>query len=250
MVSQPDRDVDKVDKDILAAARDLIASRFPSASSAILAESSLGERRSAKSDLDLVVIEEAVESRWEGIHKGRWPVEVFITDLEGWERYVANEVRERRPVVLHITAIGVPLTNNIATTDLQLNAQQLLAQGPNPLTMSELALHRRLLTDLVDDLEDAGQGPPEREFVIEATFRQSAELWLMTNRQWLGSGKWLARTVIENAPELSAELAVAVQVAHQGDTSRLLAVARFVLDGAGGPVRSDWVDPVPPRLTG
>jgi hypothetical protein len=75
--------------------------------------------------------------------------------------------------------------------------------------------------------------------VIEATFRQSAEFWLMSNRQWLGSRKWLAKAVSEKAPELSTELAVAVQVAHQGDTSRLLAVARFVLDGAGGPVRSD-----------
>jgi hypothetical protein len=98
-------------------------------------------------------------------------------------------------------------------------------------------------------LEDAGQGP-ERQFVIEATFRQSAELWLMANRRWLGTGKWLARAISEEAPELSAELAAAVQVAHQGDSSRLLAVARFVLDGAGGPVRSDWVDPVPPQITG
>ena len=250
MVAQPDRDGDKVDKEVLAAARDLVASRFPSATSAILAESALGESRSSKSDLDLVVIQEAVESRWEGIHEGRWPVEVFISDLEGWERYVANEVRERRPVVLHITATGVPLTTNSMTTeDVQLNAQQLLARGPNPLTTSELALHRRLLTDVVDDLEDAGQGP-ERQFVIEATFRQSAELWLMANRQWLGSGKWLARAISEKAPELSTELAAAVQVAHQGDSSRLLAVALFVLDGAGGPVRSDWVDPVPPQITG
>ena len=248
MVSQPDRDTDKVDKEVLATARELVSSRFPAATSAILAESSLGQRRSSRSDLDLVVIEDTAESRWEGLHGVRWPVEVFVSDLEGWERYVANEVYERRPVVLHITATGVPLTTNITTTDLQRNAQRLLNQGPRPLTPSELALHRRLLTDLVDDLEDAGPGP-ERQFVIEATFRQSAELWLMSNRQWLGSGKWLARAVNETAPELSTELAVAVQVAHQGDTLRLLGVARFVLEGAGGPVRSDWVDPVPPRNT-
>jgi hypothetical protein len=249
MVSQPDQDVDKVDREVLVAAGDLVASRFPGATSAILAETAVGERRSPKSDLDLVVIEEAAEPRWEGLHGGRWPVEVFISDPGGWERYAAHEVRERRPVVLHITATGIPLTNNGMTRDIQVAAQQLLAQGPNPLTTSELALHRRLLTDLIDDLEDAGQGP-ESQFVIEATFRQSAELWLMMNCQWLGSGKWLARAFSEKAPELTTELAGAVQVAHQGDISRLLAVAGFVLDGSGGPVRSDWVDPVPPRRAG
>jgi hypothetical protein len=244
MVSQPERNVDKVDEEVLAAARDLVASRLPTATSVILAKSALGERRSSKSDLDFVVIEVFAESRWEGLHGGRWPVEMFISDLEGWERYVAHEVRERRPVVLHITAPGVPLTINSMTTDMQLHAQQLLTEGPSPLTTSELALHCRLLTDLVDDLEDAGPGP-ERRFVIEATFRQSAELWLMSNDQWLGSGKWLARTVSEKAPKLSTELALAVDVAHQGDTARLLAVARFILDRAGGPVRSNWIEPVP-----
>lgn len=248
MPSQSYEDVDQIDKEALAVARKIGLSRFPAATSAILAESALGERRSSKSDLDLVMIEEAADARWEGLHGGRWPVEVFISDLEGWERCVADEVHERRPVVLHITATGVPLTTNSKTTDLQLSAQRLLARGPNPLTPAELALHRRLLTDLVDDLEDAGQGP-ERQFVIEATFRQSAELWLMRNRQWLGSGKWLARALSKKSPELFTELAAAVQVGHQGDVSRLLSAAQVVLDEAGGSVRSDWVDPLPPRLT-
>ena len=79
--------------------------------------------------------------------------------------------------------------------------------------------------------------------MIEATFRQSAELWLLKNRQWLGSGKWLARAFNKKAPDLSTELAVAVSAAHQGDTSRLVSVAQLVLNDSGGPVRSDWVDP-------
>ena len=245
MPSQPDGDVDEVDREVLTAARELVASRFPAATSVILAESALGERRTLKSDLDLVLIEEGAESRWEGIHGGRWPVEMFVSDLDGWQRCVAREVDERRPLVLQITATGVPLTPHGTTSDMQLDAQRLLTQGPRPLTPSELSLHRRLLTDLLDDLEDVTHGP-EREFLIEATFHEAAELWLAKNRLWLGWGKWLARALNERAPELSSELALAVQAAHQGDLSRLLAVARLVLDDAGGPVRSDWVDPVSP----
>ena len=112
MPSQPDGDLDKVYGEVLAAARELVLSRFPAATSVILAERALGERRSSKSDLDLVVIEEGADSRWEGLHGGRWPVEGFISHPQGWERYVTNEVNERRPVVLHITATGVPLTTN------------------------------------------------------------------------------------------------------------------------------------------
>ena len=112
MPPRPDEDVDKVDKEVLAAAQELVASRSrrhqrhprPSA---------LGERRSPTSDLDLVVIDEdSAESRWEGVHGGRWPVEMFISDLKGWERCVAKEVHERRPLVMQITATGVPLTTD------------------------------------------------------------------------------------------------------------------------------------------
>lgn len=245
MPSRPDGDVGQVDQEVLAAARELVSSRHPVATSAILAESALGERRTPKSDLDLVVIEEGAESRWEGIHGGRWPVELFLSDSEGWRSYVAKEVADRRPLVLQISATGVPLTPNDTTRDLQLGAQELLTRGPRPLTPSELSLQRRLLTDLLDDLDDVRHGP-EREFLIEASFRQAAELWLMNNRQWLGWGKWMARSLNEQAPELSTGLALAVRAAHQGDRSRLLEVARLVLDDAGGPVRSDWVDPVRP----
>jgi hypothetical protein len=40
MVSQPHGDVDKVDKEVLAAARDLVGSHFPAATSAILVSDS------------------------------------------------------------------------------------------------------------------------------------------------------------------------------------------------------------------
>ena len=75
MPSQSYEDVDQIDKEALAVARKIGLSRFPAATSAILAESALGERRSSKSDLDLVMIEEAADARWEGLHGGRWPVE-------------------------------------------------------------------------------------------------------------------------------------------------------------------------------
>lgn len=245
MPSRPDGDLGKVDQEVFTAGRELVSSRFPAASSAILAESALGARRTPTSDLDLVVIEEGADSRWEGIHGGRWPVELFVADREGWQRCVAKEVDDRRPLVLQITATGVLLTPDDTTRDLQLNAQQLLTRGPRALAPSELSLHRRLLTDLLDDVVGVRPGP-EREFLIEATFRQAAELWLLNNRQWLGWGKWLARAFNERAPELSTELALAVRTAHRDDPSRLLEVARRVLDDAGGPVRSDWVDRVLP----
>ena len=244
MAPERDWDLDEVDEEVLGAARELVASRFSADAAAILAESALGERRSAKSDLDLVVIEDGADSRWEGLHGGRWPVEMFMSDQVGWKHCVDREVRDRRPLVMQITATGVPLRNNVTTSHAQRDARRLLGQGPAALTPAERALQRRLLTDLVDDLEDAGQGP-ERHFVIEATFRQSAELWLMSNRRWLGWGKWLARALSETAPDLSTELAVAVQAADRGDISPLVAVAKRVLDDAGGRVQSDWVDPVP-----
>jgi hypothetical protein len=110
----PDADVDRVDREVLAAAREVVASRFPAIRSAILAESALGQRRSPKSDLDLVIIEDGAVSRWEGIHGGRWPVEMFISDLEGWERWVAKEVRHRRPLVMQTKCPRTPGSSQVS----------------------------------------------------------------------------------------------------------------------------------------
>jgi hypothetical protein len=89
----------------------LVRERFPAAVIAIVGEAVLGSQRTAASDLDLVVVEDGVDARWEGLRTRDWPAEIFVADRDGWNRYIQQEIRDRHPVVLRLTATGVEVAN-------------------------------------------------------------------------------------------------------------------------------------------
>jgi len=220
-------------------AESLVRERFPAALIAIVGEAVLGSQRTAPSDLDLVVVADGVDARWEGFRTHDLPAEIFVADLDGWNRYIQQEIRDRHPVVLRITAVGVPLTQNEATAALQRQAGELLSAGPTPASQAELGLARRLVADLIDDLR-GGVHHLEEVLVVEAVTRQVAELVLLAQRRWLGVGKWLARLLDDADSRLARELDAAARASHTGEVEPLIAAATRALDMTGGPVPDEW----------
>jgi predicted nucleotidyltransferase len=179
-------------------ARSVLRERYPAACVGILGETVMGHLRTSSSDLDLVVVQsEPTTARWEGFRFATSLVEAFVADRDSWDRCVTEEVRQRCPVVLRISATGVPVTVDRETTELQEHAADIFAAGPPPVAEPEARLGRRLLADLRLDL-DGGPPEAERAFIVEAIARQSAELLLVGRRHWLGRGKWLARVLDES----------------------------------------------------
>jgi hypothetical protein len=216
--------------DPIADAAALVAERFPGALAAFLGGGVLSARRTATSDLDVVVVVAGPPApfreslRWRG-----WPVELFVHDEASIERYFALDTAHRKPTLARMVADGAALTGRedirAAITDL---ARSVLAVGPPELTAAELDWRRYGLTDLLDDL--AGSTDPGETAVIGWTvWRQTAELALLLAGRWLGGGKWLLRELRAAEPALAADL-----VAAGGDPVRLIAVADLVLGRAGG----------------
>jgi hypothetical protein len=227
----------------LATARAVLRARYQHSTAAVLGRSVLGPTRTPTSDLDLVVLLPGAAPRWEAFEAAGWLAEAFVSGPAGWERYVAGEIGQRRPGVLHVTATGVPLTTGPATEQLQQHARQLLAGGPPAPAPQEVRLARRLLTDLVDDLRGGLTGL-ERVLVVAAITRQTAELALLVEHAWWGSGKWLARQLAAIDARLADDLAAAAEAAQQGKVPALISVAERVLERAGGPLRAGWTDPL------
>jgi hypothetical protein len=224
----------------MATAASILRERYSGALVVILTESVLDEGRTARSDLDLVVVlAEATVPRWEGFRAGGWVAEAFVADVGGWLECIAREVRARCPVVLRISATGVALTANQDTAELQRRARDNLAEGPPPLTVSESELACRLVTDFCKDLE-GGLSEQERAFVVEALARQAAELLLVSRGQWRGEGKWLARTLDDAEPGLAQSFTSAITAAHAGDPTQLTGLARAAVDASGGAIGDVW----------
>jgi hypothetical protein len=211
-------------------ARDLVAERFPDALAAFLGAGALPARRTATSDLDVVIVLAGPPApyreslRWRG-----WPAETFVHDAASLELFFARDTARRRPTLARLIADGVVLSGrekniNQATERARLT----LAAGPPPVSSAELDTHRYGLTDLLDDL--AGSTDPGETAVIGwNVWTAAAELALVLAGHWSGTGKWLLRELRAADPGLADRLVAAI-----GDPGRLTAVADSVLDLAGG----------------
>ncbi|MFD4018372.1 nucleotidyltransferase domain-containing protein [Streptomyces sindenensis] len=223
--------------DVLEVARACVLERHPDAHAAFLGGSVLTSRRTARSDLDVVVLLDGAPAPYrENLRYGGWPVELFAHTEDSWHSFVIPEIAQRRSPLLWMCADGVLLLDVDGTgARIAETAKRLAAAGPPPATVTKLEDARYALTDLLDDfaaVTDAG----ERLFVVAELVRRTGELALLTHGTWLGGGKWLARRLEPVAPGLAERLDEAAQAALRGAPEGLTSLVTEVLDAAGGPV--------------
>ncbi|MGW1150380.1 nucleotidyltransferase domain-containing protein [Streptomyces rubiginosohelvolus] len=223
--------------DVLEVARAFVLERHPDALAAFLGGSVLTSRRTARSDLDVVVLLGGPPAPYrESLRYRDWPVELFVHTEDTWHSFVTPEIAQRKSPLLWMCADGALLLDADGTgARMAETAKRLAAAGPPPVTGTALEDARYALTDLLDDfgaVTDAG----ERLFVVAELVRRTGELALLTRGTWLGGGKWLARRLEPVAPDLAARLDEAAQAALRGAPEGLTALVMEVLDAAGGPV--------------
>ncbi|WP_329126437.1 nucleotidyltransferase domain-containing protein [Streptomyces sp. NBC_01465] len=218
------------------AARAVVAERHPEARAAFLGGSVLTARRTAHSDLDIVVLLPDGDPRVyrDSFRHEPWPVEMFVHTEASWHGYVDRELAQRRSPLLFMCAEGELLLDRDGSGALlAAEAARLVAAGPPPVTAEELEAERYRLTDLLDDLAGCTD-PGERLCVATDIARETGRLLLLTHGAWLGGGKWLARRTDAVRPGFSGQLAQAVGEALGGRTDALVALADEVLAPAGG----------------
>ncbi|MEU7328222.1 nucleotidyltransferase domain-containing protein [Streptomyces parvus] len=223
--------------DVREVARALVLERHPDARAVFLGGSVLTSRRTARSDLDIVVLLERPPAPYrESLRYGDWPVELFVHTEDSWHSFVTPEIAQRNSALLWMCADGALLLDADGTgARIAETAKRLAVAGPPPVTDTALEDARYALTDLLDDfaaVTDAG----ERLFVVAELVRRTGDLTLLTHGAWLGGGKWPARRLEPVAPDLAARLDEAAQAALRGAPEGLTALVTEVLDAAGGPV--------------
>ncbi|MFI5662625.1 nucleotidyltransferase domain-containing protein [Streptomyces sp. NPDC051684] len=236
--------------DHVSTAEQLVRDRFPDARAAFLAGSVLTERRTPRSDLDIVVLLSGPPApcRESLIHEG-WPVELFVQTEADWHRFVERETALRRSPLLAMCAEGLLLSDADGIgASLQAEARRRWAAGPPAASESELEDRRYALTDTLDDLAGCDD-PLERTYLVAHLLARASELALLAGGHWLGGGKWLSRRLADADAGLHKRLTVAAAAAMSGadgtadsggtaesdDAARRFAdVVREVLEATGG----------------
>lgn len=220
-----------MDQDPVADARALVDELFPQARWAVLAGSVITADRTAGSDLDIVVLlpdDDPQAPHRDSRYFRDWPVELFVHDEQTMAHYLAKELAIRKAHLHRMVARSVALVGDPSAW--QAECDGVLTKGPAPLTAAERDYARYGLTDLIDDLvhaTDAG----EKTVIAATAWTATAQNALAFADHWAGNGKWLLRAL----RDLDRDLADRWLAAHD-DTDAVAAIAREVLDRAGGPL--------------
>ena len=225
--------------DAVTVARALVDARFPDARAAWLAGSVAAGTATPTSDLDVTVLLPGPPApfRESLVHDG-WPVELFVHTTGSVDHWLAMDRDRRRPTLGRLIGEGIPLVDTDgAGAVVARRCRTFLAAGPEPLSDGDRDALRYGLTDLLDDLADAGD-PAVRTAVAVEVWQQAADLLLAEGGAWAGTGKWRVRelAVYDEAhdsrfgPRLHDGLVAAVE----GDPEPLTRATDEVLAGSGG----------------
>ncbi|GHF65593.1 nucleotidyltransferase domain-containing protein [Kitasatospora xanthocidica] len=223
-------------------ARRLVADRFPDALAVLLAGSAATGTATATSDLDLaVLVADGGETHRETVRFEGRTVELFVHTGTGLAELFAVDAASRRAVLQHMYATGLLLTDpdgHGARARERAGAD--LRQGPPALAPETVETKRYGLTDLLDDLADAGDDT-ERLAIAAEVLTAAADLLFDHHRAWTGVGKWLPRRLREADPVLGPALVDGhLRLSRDGDPRPLARAARQVLDLAGGPLSEGY----------
>ncbi len=226
--------------DFVERARRLVDQRFPVAGAAFLGGSAASGTATDSSDLDVLVVLSPAHAETSFVETIRFEgqlVEAFCYGPVALETWLDKGRGERRPVLDKLIGDGVALRDSAESRLLQAAAREVLRAGPGPLTPEEQRSRAYSLSAVLDDLVDATD--PGERFVLSGTaWREAAELALLVDRRWLGTGKWLLRELRLQPDRFGlADWAAA----GQHDLTRLADACRSVLDAAGGYLQEGFV---------
>jgi hypothetical protein len=220
-----------MDQDPVVDAQALVGELFPHARWAVLTGSVITADRTAGSDLDIVVMlppdDPQAPHRDSRYFRG-WPVEVFVHDERTLPHYLAKELAMRKPHLHRMLARSITLIGDPAPW--QTGCDDVLVNGPAPLSTQERDRARYGLTDLIDDLVHAAD-PGEQTVIAATTWTVAAQQALAFAGHWAGNGKWLLREL----RQLDRGMADRWLAAH-GDAQAIATFAREVLNQVGGPL--------------
>lgn len=225
----------------LEIAERFVAAHFPASSIAVVAGSTARGTRTASSDVDLLVIGDAVfddgrSSLAAGFDFEGEFFEVFAYTPAGFVEWAERGLAQYRPVIVQMLVEGVELRGGAELASFRAGWSPVLGAGP-VVDAHELDLRRYMITDLLDDLRDA-RDPLEQRVLAALLFERTAELMLLSEGRWIGAGKYLPRRLRELSPARTDALA---EPLLHGDLVAFGVRVERELNAAGGRVQAGFV---------
>lgn len=218
-----------------------IAAHFPHATIAVVAGSTARGTRTPTSDIDLLLIGDALFETEAASFAGGFEFEgeffeVFAYTFDGFADWAVRGVAQFRPVIVHMLVEGLEVRGGTALQELRRHWERVLSDGPFP-SAHELEFRRYVITDQLDDLRDA-RDPLEQRVIAGLVFERTAELMLLDAGHWIGAGKYLPRRLRALSRERADALAMPLL---EGDFAAFASQVERELVAAGGRMQAGFV---------
>ncbi|WP_346726724.1 nucleotidyltransferase domain-containing protein [Bacillus suaedaesalsae] len=219
----------------IEAATAFIKTHFPTCDGAILAGSVVRGEYTSTSDLDIVVFDTSIQSSYrESLTAYEWPIEIFVHSFDSYKEFVKQDVERGRPSLPRMLAEGTPIIDHPQLSLIQEESRELLDAGPIEWSQQTIRIKRYFITDLIDDLIGSTKRA-ETIYITNTLVELLHEYILRTNNQWIGSSKWIDRSLRTFDEELADEFLRAMEEIYiNNDKNCLITLAEKALLPHGG----------------
>lgn len=217
------------------AAKALVAERYPHCRTALLGGSVVRGEATARSDLDIVVIDDHLSASFrESLVVYGWPVEAFIHNSTSYRDFFERDCKEGTPSMPKMCHEGVLIKDDGFAAQLKREAASLLQNGPEPWTREDINIKRYFLTDALDDFEGSSDRA-EDLFIANSLAFGLHEFILRTNGCWTGSSKWVVRALKQYDETICARFVAGFdQFYKTGEKEDIITFTDEVLTPYGG----------------
>ncbi|ACX66533.1 nucleotidyltransferase domain-containing protein [Paenibacillus sp. Y412MC10] len=208
---------------------------YPHCLLAVLGGSASSGEYNEHSDLDIIIIErDGYDFSRKTIEAHGWIAEIFILSLSSYREYFDEGVLAANPSLQRMVAEGTVLRSLPEGEEVRADARNDLNYGPMPLSSSDIAEYRYILTEFLLDLTSPRR-EGEKWFTVHKIASTLCEFVLRANREWTGEGKMLFRLFNRYSPALGDRLEAALlAIYREDDPADLITLTEEALSPYGG----------------
>lgn len=217
------------------AAHQFIFKHFPYCQGALLAGSVVRGEETDTSDLDIVVFDKSINSSYrESLIDFGWAIEIFVHNLTSYKQFFEMDYKNAKPSMQRMVLEGIILKDEGIIDSIKEEAKEILDKGPEKWTEEIITTKRYFITDVLDDFIGCNNRA-EAIFIANTLAELIQEFELRTNGRWIGSSKWIIRSLKQYDEKFTEQFVEAFDDFYQtGNKSKVIHLSEMVLEPYGG----------------